>query len=90
MSQRHRFQPGPSRPASEPSRRLPPAITVAARRAGRALLSGDVSRCSPRQTGRTAGRQPARQARPAGAPAGPDTAGRAGQRRNVPAAVIRD
>ena len=68
MNQRHRFQPRPSWPASELSRRLPPAMAVAARRADQARLSGDVSRCSPRQP---AGgwRQAGRQARPAGAPA---------------------
>ena len=54
MNQWHRFQHGPSRPASEQSRWLPPAMAVAARLADRALPSGRVSRCSPRQAGWTA------------------------------------
>jgi len=90
MNQWHRFQPCPSRPTSELSRWLPPAMTLTARLADRALLSGSASRCSPRQVGRMVGRQMGQQARPAGAPAGPDRAGCAGQRRNVPAGVIRD
>jgi hypothetical protein len=90
VNQRHRFQPGPSRPVSELSRRLPPAMTVAASLTGRALPSGGVSRCSPRQAGRTVARQMGRLARPAGPPADPDRAVRAGQRRNIPAGQNRD
>ena len=47
-------------------------------------------RCLPRQAGRPIGRQAGRQPRPAGAPAGPGGARRAGQRRNIPAGVNRD
>jgi hypothetical protein len=45
---------------------------------------GDRGRCLPRQAGRTVTRQAGRQPRRAGAPAGPDQAAGAGQRRNVP------
>ena len=58
MNQWHRPQPGLSRPVSELTRWLPPAMTViAARLTGRALPSGDVSQFSPgRPAGRLAGR----------------------------------
>jgi hypothetical protein len=88
--QRHHFRPGPSRPASELSRGLPPAMTAASPLTGRALPSGGVSRCSPRQAGRTVARQVPRQPRCAGAPADPDRGRYAGQRRNRPLEVNRD
>lgn len=77
-----RWPPGLPRPPGHPR---PPRTITRPGAPGRGT-----GRCLPRQAGRPVTRQADRQTRPARVPAGPGEAGRAGQRRNIPAGVNRD